>query len=75
MCQSGSMNHNAAEERAVAEQQMVLLMEAMLEKEIIRFRAYAWCFGRNGGPSKCVAEELAKTVAEGKIEFVPLTRE
>ena len=99
MCQSGSMNHNAAEERAVAEQQMVLLMEAMLEKEIIRFRAYAWCFGMvdmfvtsdlfaekefvlsvyeddwNGGPSKCVAEELAKTGAEGKIEFVPLTRE
>lgn len=99
MSQFDSMTHSVMEEDAVAEDQMILLMEAMLEKEIIRFRAYAWCFGMvdmfvmsglfaeeeyvlsvyeddwNGGPSKCVAKELVKTVAEGKIRFVPLTRE
>lgn len=99
MSQFDSMTHRVTEEDAVAKEQMILLMEAVLEKEIIQFRAYAWCFdmvdmfitsdlfaekefvlsvredGWNGGPSICVAKELVKTVAEGKIKFVPLTRE
>lgn len=99
MSQPNSIICRVMENDTVAKGQMIRLMEAMLEKEVIRFQAYAWCFRMvdmfvmsdlfdekefvlsvyeddwNGGPAKCVAEELAKTVAEGKIKFVPLTRE